>query len=143
MPARDSARRIASAAPRPPGSGADMWWASAVSPQPARRTGPASRPMRNSAAPSPILMPARLTDIGLQRSAEIASSAEKPASVKPDNASTPPAITASTAPARSRRAPVASAFADDEHAVEIVYAGPRTPSCWATHCAPLPISCSV
>ena len=83
------------------------------------RTGPSSRPIRNSAAPSPMLMPLRLADSGLQRSADTASSAENPAIVKPLNASPPPATTASAWPERSSRAPVAIALAPDEQAVEI------------------------
>jgi len=66
-----------------------------------------------------MLMPARRADSGLQRSADTASSAEKPAIVKPDNASPPPATTASTMPERSSRAPLASAFAPEEQAVEM------------------------
>ena len=104
--------------------------------------GPASRPIRNSAAPSPMLMPERFADIGLHRSADTDSSALKPAMVNSHRASTPPATTASTRPAFSRRAPEISAFAPDEQAVEITWAGPQVPSSPASHSAALPISCS-
>src|SRR5690606_40586216 len=96
---------------------------------------------RNSAAPSPMLMPLRLREKGLQRCADTDSSALKPPMVKPHSESAPPAITASTMPARSSLAADASAFAPDEHAVEIVQAGPRAPDSRAMNRDGAPISC--
>ncbi|VTQ77984.1 Uncharacterised protein [Stenotrophomonas maltophilia] len=118
-----------------------MWCASADSPHPARHTGPGSRVSRNSAAPSPMLMPARCCENGLQRAADTDSSALKPATVKRHSESAPPAITASTMPARSMRAADISALALDEHAVDRVHAGPCAPLRWRTNCAAVPISC--
>ncbi|MNR29885.1 hypothetical protein D3C85_1473010 [compost metagenome] len=119
-PARVMASCMAARAPAPAGSGADIWCASDVSPQPASRTGPASRDIRNSAAPSPRLMPWRWADSGLHRSALTESSERKPAIVNAHSVSTPPAMATSAMPCSSSRAAAASAFALDEHAVEIV-----------------------
>lgn len=88
-----------------------------------------------------MLMPARCDENGRQRVAEIDSSALKPATVKRHNESAPPAITASTMPARSRRAAEAIALAPDEQAVDSVHAGPVAPLRWRTNAAALPISC--
>ncbi|MNV44554.1 hypothetical protein D3C71_1363190 [compost metagenome] len=118
-----------------------MWCASEDSPQPESCTGPASRVIRNSAAPSPMLMPLRLTENGLQRAAETDSNALKPATVNRHIESAPPATTASTAPACSRRAADISALALDEQAVEIVQAGPVLPIRSRTKRAAVPISC--
>lgn len=88
-----------------------------------------------------MLMPLRFTEKGLQRTAETDSSALNPATVKRHIESAPPATTASTTPARSRRAADISALALDEHAVEIVQAGPVLPIRSRTKRAAVPISC--
>ena len=93
-----------------------------------------------NAAASPRLIPFRWTDKGLQRWAETASRALKPPTVKRPRASTPPATTASAKPACNSRPAEARALAPDEHAVEMVCAGPRTPRCCAKNSATLPIS---
>ena len=86
-------------------------------------------------------MPQRLTENGLQRSAETASKAEKPATVKRHSESAPPAITASASPICNSRAALISALALDEHAVDKVHAGPAAPLLARTNCAGAPISC--
>ena len=95
-----------------------MWYPSDDSPQPHSATAAGSRDMRNSAAPSPRLMPLRAAESGLQRAALTDSRAEKPATVNPHSVSTPPVTTASHRPIRIRRAALASALALDEHALE-------------------------
>ena len=86
-------------------------------------------------------MPLRLAENGLQRAAETDSSALKPATVNRHIESAPPATTASTTPARSRRAAAISALALDEQAVEMVQAGPVLPMRSRTNRADVPISC--
>ena len=88
-----------------------------------------------------MLMPLRLREKGLQRAADTESSALNPSMVKRHSESAPPAITASTMPARSNRAPDANAFALEEHAVEMVHAGPVIPLSAAMKRAGVPISC--
>ena len=90
-----------------------------------------------------MLMPLRFAEKGLQRSRDTDPSAAKPATVKRHNESAPPVTTASAMPARSRRAAEAIALALDEHAVEITWLGPRTPSSRARNAAGVPISCWV
>src|SRR5690242_18951546 len=118
MPARRSAASIARRAPPPAGSGSDMWWPSDDTPQPHNATAAGSRLHRNSAAPSPRLMPLRVALNGLHGAALTESRAEKPATVKPHSVSTPHVTTASHSPMRIRRAALASAFALDEQALE-------------------------
>ncbi len=117
--ARARAACTAWRAPRPQGSGADMWWASLLAPQPASATAAGARDIRNNAAASPRLMPSRLTLMGLHTRSLTAARAPKPATVSRHSVSTPPASTTSAAPASSSRAPLASAWAPEEQAVEI------------------------
>ncbi|MNH23450.1 hypothetical protein D3C79_833460 [compost metagenome] len=79
----------------------------------------ASRVIRNSAAASPMLMPLRLTENGLQRSALTASRAVKPLRVSLHRLSTPPQITASHTPRSNRRRALIKARALEVQAVEI------------------------
>ncbi|MNR08063.1 hypothetical protein D3C85_1242020 [compost metagenome] len=75
--------------------------------------------IRNSAAASPMLIPLRLTENGLQRCPDTASSAEKPLSVSLHKLSTPPHTTASHNPRSSRRWALINARALEVQAVEI------------------------
>ena len=88
-----------------------------------------------------MLIPLRLRENGLQRSLDTDSRAVNPPMVNALSESAPPAITASTIPAASSRAADASALALEEHAVDIVQAGPRAPDSKATKRAGAPISC--
>jgi len=108
---------MADRAPNPAGSGADIWCPSDDSPQPRKLTVAGSRLKRNSAAPSPILIPLRLRLSGLQRDSLTDSSAAKPATVKVHKESTPPASAASHAPIEISRAALASAFALEAQAL--------------------------
>src|SRR5258706_12002818 len=118
MPARARARSIARRAPAPDGSGADIWWPSDDSPQPLSATVAGSRVIKNSAAPSPILIPLRFRLSGLQRVALTESSAANPLTVRAHSVSTPPATIASHAPIWIKRAALASALALDAQALE-------------------------
>ncbi|MOA19124.1 hypothetical protein D3C78_1394810 [compost metagenome] len=109
-------------APRPLGSGAEIWWASELAPSPSKAIGvpsPGVLLMRNSTAASPMLMPLRFTENGLQRSFDTASSAEKPLRVSLHRLSTPPHSTASHRPRSSRRRALIKARALEVQAVEI------------------------
>src|ERR1043165_7462558 len=118
MPARCRVWSIASRAPEPLGSGADIWYPSEDSPQPRTATVLGSLVIRNRAAPSPILMPLRLRLRGLQHEGLTDSSAAKPATVKEHSVSTPPVSTASQTPMRIKRAPLAIAVALEAQALE-------------------------
>jgi hypothetical protein len=84
----------------------------------AQATAAGSRLIRNSAAPSPMLMPLRLALKGLQRAALTDSSALKPATVKAHSVSTPPVSTASHRPMLISRAALAMALALEAQALE-------------------------
>src|ERR1700730_3023166 len=95
---------------------------------PWRTTGPSSRLIRNTAAPSPTLIPQRLRLIGLVRTLLVDSSDAKPCTVHSHSESTPPTTTASHSRNCNNRRADAKAFALEVQAVEIVNAGPCTPS---------------
>jgi hypothetical protein len=97
--------------------------------------------MRNSAAASPMLIPSRLAENGLQRVALTRLSDEKPATVNAHSESTPPVITASARPMPSSRAALAIALAPDAQALECTYAGPRVPNSRLKNAATDPSSC--
>ena len=97
--------------------------------------------MRNTAAPSPMLMPSRLRLKGLQSPWDTDSSAAKPLRVRRQRLSTPPVITASQRPAaRSRRAED-RALALEVQAVDTVQAGPESLSARRRYSLGLLISC--
>lgn len=79
-----------------------------------------------SAAPSPMLMPARSDENGRQATRESSLRPSKPCSVSRQRVSTPPHSAASQTPAASSRRALASTFALDEQAVETTIAGPVT-----------------
>src|SRR6185437_563711 len=136
MPARASASSSAACAPRPSGCGVDMWYASDDSPWPSRRGARGAASMRSSSAKpaaSPIEMPSRCTSNGRQACVETSSSEWNPNSTLSHSVSTPPTSAASTRPSRIRRSADAKTFADDEHAVESVSAGPAMPVASATN----------
>ena len=78
-----------------------------------------SRVMIKTAAPSPRLMPSRLTESGLERLSDNTDKEEKPLIVRGESSSTPPQITASHKPAFNKRAALIKAFAPEVQAVEI------------------------
>ncbi|MNT74769.1 hypothetical protein D3C72_2136150 [compost metagenome] len=99
-----------------------MWCASELAPLPSRAIGwvsPGCLLIRNSTAASPILMPLRFTENGLQRCPDTASSAEKPLRVSLHRVSTPPHSTTSQMPRSSRRWALINARALEVQAVEI------------------------
>src|SRR5690348_7792303 len=94
--------------------------------------------MRSSnanAAASPIEMPSRCASKGRQARFDTSSSEWKPNNTLSHNVSTPPTSAASTRPSRIRRSADANTLADEEHAVEIVSAGPVMPVASATNAA--------
>ncbi|MNG00496.1 hypothetical protein D3C84_834340 [compost metagenome] len=99
-----------------------MWCASELAPLPSSAIdclSPATLVIRKSTAASPMLMPLRLTENGLQRCSDTASNAEKPLRVSLHKLSTPPHNTASHRPRSSRRWALISARALEVQAVEI------------------------
>ncbi len=80
-----------------------------------------------------MLMPSRATSNGRHGDADTRPSARKPNSVLAARLSTPPTIAASTRPASIIRFACANTFALDEHAVDVVDAGPPAPSASATN----------
>ena len=93
------------------------------------------------AAASPIDRPCRCASPGRHGSGEVSSSDEKPYSVVRHSESTPPTMAASASPALIMRSAAANALADDEQAVEMVNAGPRTPSPSRTKLTSAPVLC--
>ncbi len=114
------ASRMASTAPRPCGSGADMWCASLDSPTPSSWIPPSAFSSMKSPAPSPMFNPLRFLLIGLLISSDSNSSAENPLRVSSHNESAPPTTTASHSPISKRACPDANTLPLEEHAVEIV-----------------------
>ena len=121
----------AAAAPAPLSSGAVMWLASELSPQP-RSWIPvfhrSSLVMTKNAAPSPRVIPSRFLLKGLARPGEIASSAPKPASTITEAISTPPTTAASQKPAFISWQALTMALALEAQAVAQTDAKPVSPS---------------
>ena len=119
-------------APRPAGSGAVMWWASAVDAAPmtsARIVAPRASAWSHSSstrmpAPSPMTKPSRSTSKGREKSVEeSAVMLRKPASAMSTmTASAPPATATGQRPVATRRAALPIAWVPAAHAVVTVSA---------------------
>ena len=118
-----------------------MWWASLASPQPLSTTAASPGSSSAKAAASPIDKPWRAASPGRHGSGEVSSSEAKPYSVVRHSESTPPTTAASARPAAISRSAAANALADDEQAVEMANAGPRTPSSSRTKATSEPVLC--
>ena len=144
---RASASRMQSAAPRPPGDGAVMWWASQVeaapstSPYTVAPRGPAPpRAPRAAARRRPRRCRSRrgrrrtAADSPVRDSAVIVVNAATVVGVMDDSA--PPASTASQRPSATMRAPAATECVPAAQAVVSVSHGPRQPCRSDTAAAP-------